>query len=46
MHRFPVNTYADDTLPFSTGLLRVRLTIRYTQYKRFGADSVIKFDKP
>ncbi|MGO4881165.1 MAG: hypothetical protein ACLP59_10125 [Bryobacteraceae bacterium] len=46
VHRFPVNTYADDTLPFSTGLLRVRLTIRYTQYKRFGADSVIKFDKP
>jgi hypothetical protein len=24
----------------------VRMTIRYTQYKRFGADSVIKFDKP
>ncbi len=45
-HRFPVATYADDTLPFSTGLLRVRMTIRYTQYKRFGADSVIKFDKP
>jgi hypothetical protein len=45
-HRFPVATYADDTLPFSTGLQRVRMTIRYTQYKRFGADSVIKFDKP
>ena len=45
-HRFPIATYADDTLPFSTGLLRVRMTIRYTQYKRFGADSVIKFDKP
>jgi len=45
-HRFPVATYADDTLPFSTGLLHVRMTIRYTQYKRFGADSVIKFDKP
>ena len=45
-HRFPVATYADDTLPFSTGLLRVRLTIRYTGYQRFGADSVIKFDKP
>jgi len=44
--RFPVATYADDTLPFSTGLQRVRMTIRYTQYKRFGADSVIKFDKP
>ena len=45
-HRFPVYTIADDTLPFRTGLLRVRLTIRYAQYKRFGADSVIKFDKP
>jgi hypothetical protein len=44
-HRFPVYTYADDTLPFSSGLQRVRMTIRYTQYKRFGADSVIKFDK-
>ena len=45
-HRFPVATYADDTLPFSTGLLRVRMTIRYSQYKRFGAESVIKFEKP
>jgi hypothetical protein len=46
VHRFPVFTFADDTLPFSTGLQRVRMTIRYNQYKRFGADSVIKFDKP
>ena len=45
-HRFPVATYADDTLPFSAGLLRVRMTIRYTQYKRFGAESVIQFAKP
>ncbi len=45
-HRFPVATYADDTLPFTTGLLRVRMTIRYTQYQRFGADSVIRFEKP
>lgn len=45
-HRFPVFTFADDTLPFSSGLQRVRMTIRYSQYKRFGADSVIKFDKP
>ena len=45
-HRFPVYTFADDTLPFSNGLQRVRLTIRYSQYKRFGAESVIKFDKP
>jgi hypothetical protein len=46
VHRFPVYTFADDTLPFSTGLQRVRMTIRYSQYKRFGADSVIKFEKP
>jgi hypothetical protein len=45
-HRFPVYTYADDTLPFRNGMQRVRMTIRYSQYKRFGADSVIKFDKP
>jgi len=45
-HRFPVATYADDTLPFSTGLLRVRMTIRYTEYKRFAADSIVTFDKP
>lgn len=45
-YRFPVYTFADDTLPFSKGLQRVRMTIRYTQYKKFGADSVIKFEKP
>jgi len=42
-HRFPIFTYADDTLPFRTGLQRVRLSIRYSNYQRFGADSVIKF---
>jgi hypothetical protein len=45
-HRFPIFTYADDTLPFRTGSQRVRMTIRYSNYKRFGAESVIKFDKP
>jgi hypothetical protein len=45
-HRFPVLTYADDTLPFRTGLQRVRLTVRYINYKRFGAESVVKYDKP
>ena len=42
-HRFPIFTYADDTLPFRNGLQRVRMSIRYTNYQRFGADSVIKF---
>jgi hypothetical protein len=45
-HRFSVYTYADDTLPFRNGLQRVRMTIRYSAYKRFGAESVIKFEKP
>ena len=45
-HRFPVYTYADDVLPFASGPLRVRLTIRYSQYKRFGAQSLIHFEKP
>jgi hypothetical protein len=40
---FPAHTYADDTLPFRSGPIRIRLTIRYTEYKRFGAESQIKF---
>ena len=43
-HWFPVLTHADDVLPFRTGAIRMRLEIRYTEYKRFGAESVIKFD--
>lgn len=42
---FPVMTYADDTLPFRTGPQRIRLTIRYTDYRKFGADSKITFEK-
>ncbi len=42
---FPVTTYGDDTLYFRGGAQRVRLTIRYTDYHRFGADSKITFDK-
>jgi len=45
-HRFPSMTFADDTLPFRTGAQRVRMTIRYTDYKRFGAESVIQYTKP
>ena len=44
--RFPVHTYADDTLDFRTGPLRTRMDIRYTEYKRFGASSAIRFEKP
>jgi len=40
---FPATTLADDTLWFRSGPQRVRLTIRYTNYKRFSADSEIHF---
>jgi hypothetical protein len=42
---FAVYTYADDTLQFRTGPQRIRLKIRYSDYKRFGAESVVTFDK-
>jgi hypothetical protein len=38
---FPLHTYADDTLPFSSGGVRIRLNIRYREYRRFGAESKI-----
>ena len=38
-HWFPVHTHADDTLDFNTGPLRVKITVRYRDYKKFGADS-------
>jgi hypothetical protein len=40
---FPATTYADDTLYFRTGPQRIRLVIRYSDYKKFGADSKIIF---
>lgn len=42
-YRFPVTTYADDTLYFRTGPQRIRLTIRYSNYRKFGSDSTITF---
>jgi hypothetical protein len=45
-HWFPVHTHADDVLPFSSGALRMRMTIQYSDYKRFGAESVITFEEP
>jgi len=44
-HWFPVYTYADDTLGFRTGPQRIRLMIRYSNYKRFGSESSITFGK-
>ena len=42
---FPVMTYGDDTLYFRGGAQRIKLIIRYSQYRKFGADSKIIFDK-
>jgi len=41
---FPALTYANDVLPFKNGPIRMKLTIRYSGYQRFGSDSKITFD--
>jgi hypothetical protein len=38
---FPTYTHADDVLHFTTGNVRIRMTVRYKNYKRFG--STVKF---
>ncbi len=43
---FPVRTLADDTLYFRSGPQRVRITIRYDDYKRFTADTTIQYSEP
>lgn len=40
---FPVETYADDTLFFRQKPQRIRIMIRYMDYKKFSADSTITF---
>ncbi len=40
---FPVETFADDTLYFRTGGQRIRMVIRYANYRKFGAESKIEF---
>ena len=42
---FPVRTYADNTLDFRVGPRRIRLEIRYSNYKKFSAESTIKFEE-
>jgi len=42
---FPVMTYGDDTLYFRSGPQREKLIIRYTDYRRFGTDTTITFEK-
>lgn len=34
---FPTYTRSDDELRFSTGAIHIRMTVRYANYKRFGA---------
>lgn len=41
---FPVYTRADDTLHFSTGDVKIREIVKYTNYKKFGANSKITYD--
>lgn len=40
---FPVRTYADDTLYFREQPQRIRIDIRYSDYRRFGAESTITY---
>jgi len=40
---FPSVTSADDTLYFRTGPQRIRMTIRFENYKKFGAESTVTF---
>ena len=41
---FPTYTRADDTLHFTTGDVRIRETIKYTNYKRFGSKVRITYE--
>ena len=34
---FPTYTHSEDTLQFSSGGVRIRMTVRYENYKRFGS---------
>ncbi len=40
---FPAVTQADDTLPFRSGAIRMRMRIEYSNYQRFAASSSIEF---
>ncbi|HZO53187.1 MAG TPA: hypothetical protein VFB63_10740, partial [Bryobacteraceae bacterium] len=43
---FPTYTIANDTLNFESGAVRIRMTVKYEDYKRFGADTKITFGDP
>lgn len=42
---FPTVTSADDTLYFRSAPVREKLTIRYDDYKKFGSESTVTFEK-
>ena len=44
MYWFPTYTKADDELHFSTGDVRTRQIVKYTNYKRFGSAVKITYD--
>ena len=41
---FPVQTFADDTLFFRNWPQRIKITIAYQNYKRFGVNSTLTFE--
>ena len=46
-HFFPVHTYADDVLRFPSRRVRMRMTVRYSDYRRFlGKVSVVEEGEP
>ncbi len=40
---FPVYTHADDVLHFQNSSQRIRMVVKYQDYKRFGADTTVTF---
>jgi hypothetical protein len=40
---FPASTTADDTLFFRTGAQRIKMSIRFENYQKFGAETTITF---
>jgi hypothetical protein len=40
---FPTYTHADDTLHFQNSSQRIKMVVRYENYKRFGADTSITY---
>jgi outer membrane lipoprotein-sorting protein len=43
---FPTYTAANDTLWFESGPQRIRMNVRYEDYKQFGVDTKITFEDP